>query len=272
MKRPQTLKAPGVFLLALEGRAPWELGASLAAFPLMRLAPRGDGHAVVVFPGLAASDISTLPLRAFLSERGYKPHGWDLRFNFGPRQGVLERSLERVRRIRRESGRKVSLLGWSLGGVYAREIAKLAPDDVRCVITLASPFTGHPKANNAWRIYELASGHSLDVPEQLERVREAPPVPTTSVLSRSDGIVAWQCCLQQPTALAESIEVTASHIGMGMNPAVWYAVADRLAQREGEWRAFHRYGWRSLVFRDPYRAHDSIRHPDDSRHRAHDSR
>lgn len=257
MTRQQTLKAPGAFLLALEGRALWEFGAALAAFPLMRLAPRGDGHAVVVFPGLAASDISTLPLRGFLAERGYKPHGWDLRFNFGPRRGVLERSLERVRRLRRETGRKVSLVGWSLGGVYAREIAKLAPGDVRCVITLASPFTGHPKANNAWRIYELASGHSLDDPVQLERVREAPPVPTTSLLSRSDGIVAWQCCLQQRTALAESIELAASHIGMGLNPAAWFALADRLAQREGAWRPFHREGWRGLLYRDPYRAQGS---------------
>lgn len=256
MNPTQSLKSPGPLLLALEGRAPWEFGAALAALPVMRFAPRGDGHSVVVFPGLAASDISTLPLRAFLAERGYKPHGWDLRFNFGPRAGVLERSLERVRRIRRDTGRRVSLVGWSLGGVYAREIAKLAPEDVRCVITLGSPFTGDPKANNAWRIYEFASGHSLGDREQVERVREAPPVPTTSVFSRSDGIVAWRCCLQPPQALAESIEVTASHIGMGLNPAAWYAVADRLTQREGKWRPFHRDGWRSWLYRDPYRDSD----------------
>jgi pimeloyl-ACP methyl ester carboxylesterase len=256
MSNARTLKAPGPLLLALEGRAPWEFGASLAAFPVMRFAPRGDGHAVVVFPGLAASDISTLPLRAFLGERGYRPHGWELRFNFGPRAGVLERSLERVRRIRRESGRKVSLLGWSLGGVYAREIAKLVPEDVRSVITLGTPFTGDPRANNAWRIYEMASGHTLDDIELVSRVREAPPVPTTSVFSRSDGIVAWRCCLQEPGRQAESIEVSASHIGMGVNPAAWYAVADRLAQRDGEWRAFHREGWRRWLYRDPYRAGD----------------
>jgi pimeloyl-ACP methyl ester carboxylesterase len=249
-------KPPGAFLLALEGRAPWEFGASLASFPLMRFAPRGDGHAVVVFPGLAASDLSTLPLRAFLRERGYRPHGWELRFNLGPREGVLAQSLEHVRRIRRETGRKVSLVGWSLGGVYAREIAKLLSDDVRSVITLGTPFTGHPRANNAWRIYEFASGHSLDDLEQIERVREAPPVPTTSVFSRSDGIVAWQCCVQKRGALSESIEVTASHIGMGLNPAAWFVLADRLSQAEGEWRPFHRDGWRQWLFRDPYRDGD----------------
>ena len=97
--------------------------------------------------------------------------------------------------------------------MFAREIAKLAPEDVRCVITLATPFTGHPKANNAWRIYELASGHSLEDLDAIERVREAPPVPTTSIFSRSDGIVAWPCCVQERGALCESIEVPASHIG-----------------------------------------------------------
>jgi pimeloyl-ACP methyl ester carboxylesterase len=252
----QSLKAPGAFLLALEGRAPWEFGAALAAFPLLRRAPRGDGHAVVVFPGLAASDMSTLPLRAFLAERGYKPHGWQLRFNLGPRKGVFERSLERVRKLARSTGRKVSLVGWSLGGLYAREIAKVARDDVRCVITLGTPFTGNPRANNVWRIYDLACGEGLDDADQLRRVREAPPVPTTSVFSRSDGIVAWRCCVQTRAPLAESVEVTASHIGMGMNPAAWYAIADRLAQREGRWQPFHRDGWRKWLFRDPYRAVD----------------
>ncbi len=256
MSQARSIKAPGAMLLALEGRAPWELGAALAAFPLLRCMPHGDGHAVIVFPGLAAPDMSTLPLRLFLSATGYRAYGWELRFNFGPRAGVIEASLEHVRKVRRSTGRKVSLIGWSLGGVFAREIAKLAPDDVRCVITLGSPFTGHPRANNVWRLYEFASGHKLDDPDQLASVREAPSVPTTSVFSRTDGIVAWPCCLQQRGSRAESIEVSASHIGMGMNPVTWYAVADRLAQPERRWRPFHREGWRSHLFNDPYRAVD----------------
>ncbi|HUP97666.1 MAG TPA: alpha/beta fold hydrolase [Usitatibacter sp.] len=248
------LKPPNAMLLALEGRAPWELGASVAAYPLLRFAPRGDGHAVLVFPGLATSDITTLPLRAFLAERGYRPRGWEMRLNLGPRDGVIDRCLDMVHRLRRETRRKVSLVGWSLGGVYARELAKLAPENVRCVVTLGSPFTGHPKANNAWRIYELASGHSIGDGKAFRRVREAPPVPTTSIFSRSDGIVAWRCCVQEPGPIAESIEVAASHIGMGLNPAAWYAVADRLAQREGRWKPFHREGWRQWLYRDPHRA------------------
>lgn len=256
MSQASSIKPPGALLLALEGRAPWEFGAAIAAFPLLSCMPRGDGHPVIVFPGLAAPDMSTLPLRAFLAASGYKPHGWRMRFNFGPRAGVLARSLEHVRRVRRSTGRRVSLVGWSLGGLFAREIAKLAPEDVRCVITLASPFTGHPRANNVWRLYEFASGHRVADPEELAGVREAPPVPTTSVFSRTDGIVAWPCCVQPPGTRAESIEVPASHIGMGMNPVAWYAIADRLAQREGRWKPFHRDGWRKHLFNDPYRARD----------------
>lgn len=252
--RSGAMKPPGPFLLALEGRAPWELGVALASWPILRQAPRGDGHPVIVFPGLAASDLTTLPLRTFLAALGYRPHGWDLRFNFGPRKGVLESSLERVRRLRREHGGRVSLVGWSLGGVFAREIAKLAPGDVRCVVTMGSPFTGHPKANNAWRLYELVSGHRLEDNHAMEHVRRTPPVPTTSILSRTDGIVAWRCCLQEREQRAESIEIQSSHMGIGMNPAAWYAVADRLAQREGRWKHFHRLGWRRWLYPDPYRA------------------
>jgi pimeloyl-ACP methyl ester carboxylesterase len=112
-----SIKAPSAFLMAMEGRAPWEFGMALAAWPWLMRSPEGDGHGVVVFPGLAASDGSTVPLRAFLRGRGYDARGWLLRRNFGPRAGVLEQSLEQVRKLRRESGRPVSLVGWSLGGI-----------------------------------------------------------------------------------------------------------------------------------------------------------
>ena len=247
------LKAPGMLLLALEGRAAIEWGASLAAWPLLKLAPAGDGHPVIVFPGLAASDLSTLLLRNFLAAQGYDTYGWDLGLNFGPRDGVVKRSVERVHRIYEDTGRRVSLIGCSLGGIYAREFAKALPDAVRSVITLGTPFTGDPKATNAWRLYEFASGHKLDDPELLEHLREAPPVPTTSIFSRSDGVVAWPLSLQEEATHAENIEVHASHIGMGMNPAVLYALADRLAQREGEWTRFHRSGWRKWIYQDPGR-------------------
>jgi len=247
------LKAPGVALLAMEGRAPWEWGAALAAWPMLRMAPAGDGHAVIVFPGLAAGDLSTILLRNFLKAQGYDTYGWDLGMNFGPREGVIRRSLERVEKIHRDTGRKVSLIGWSLGGIYAREFAKALPDAVRAVITLGTPFSGDPKATNAWRLYEFASGHKLDDPELLAHLREAPPVPTTSIYSRTDGVVAWPLSQQEEATHAENVEVHASHIGLGMNPAALYAMADRLSQPEGAWSRFHRTGWRRWIYQDPAR-------------------
>ena len=247
------LKAPNALLLALESRAPWELGATMAAWPLLKTAPTGDGHAVIVFPGLGAGDLSTAPLRNFLSAQGYATHGWDLGRNLGPRQGVLQKSIERIGEIYKASGGKVSLVGWSLGGIYARELAKELPTLVRSVITLGTPFAGDPKATNAWRIYQFASGHKLTNPELMARVKQAPPVPTTSIYSRSDGVVAWQLSHQTPTAKAENIEVVASHVGIGLNPIALYAVADRLAQPAGKWKKFDRSGWRQYFYRDTER-------------------
>jgi len=249
----QKLRAPGAGLIALEARAPWELGATLAAWPLLRTAPAGDGHAVIVFPGLGAGDFSTAPLRSFLSSQGYETFGWDLGFNFGPRDGVLKKSVERVMDICAMSKRKVSLIGWSLGGLYAREFAKALPEQTRSVITLGTPFSGDPKATNAWRFYEFVSGHKLDDKKMIAHIKEAPLVPTTSIFSRTDGVVAWPLSIQKESKTAENIEVIASHVGMGMNPIALYAVADRLAQREGAWQKFDRSGWRQYFYRDPNR-------------------
>lgn len=218
---------PCAYLMPFEARAPWEFGAAMAAMatmPLMRGLADSDGHAVVIYPGLAASDLNTLPLRMFLAECGYEVHGWDENVNMGPCPNAMARSIERVRRLRRSSGRKVSLVGWSLGGLYAREIARHVPGEVRCVITLGTPFVGGAQG------------------------REPPPVPTTSLYSRTDGVVDWQSSVHEPGEGREDIEIDASHSGMGLHPVAWYAIADRLAQPEGRWKPFHRDGWRAWVF------------------------
>ncbi len=244
------LEAPGPHLLALEWRAPLEVAATFALWPLLQSGPRGDGHTVLVFPGLAAPDSSTGLLRSFLRRRGYAPRCWEQGFNLGPRSGVLEACLDRVRQLADQSGRKISLIGWSLGGVYARELAKMSPEMVRCSISLGTPFTGDPKASNAWRLYECISGKMADDPEVHARLREAPPVPTTSIYSRSDGVVNWECSIQEQGEQTENIEVIASHTGMAMNPAVLHAIDDRLRQPEGRWRPFERRGLRRLVYGD----------------------
>ena len=137
--------------------------------------------------------------------------------------------------------------------LYARELAKGYPEAVRQVIPLGTPFTGHPKATNAWRLYEFVTGHKIGTPEIHEPLRTPPPVPTTSIFSRSDGVVAWQCSVEQEGPLTENIEVEASHLGMGLNPMTFYAIADRLAQPEGEWKPFERSGLRSMLYRNPRR-------------------
>jgi len=154
-------RPPSRLLLALEVRAIWELQAFLAAYPLLQRAPRGDGHPVLVLPGLAASDASTRPLRAYLTEQGYAAHGWKQGPNHGPRAGVEEGMQARLAELAERYQRKVSLIGWSLGGVFARELARRRPAQVRQVITLGSPFANEPKASNAWRLYEALSGVRL---------------------------------------------------------------------------------------------------------------
>ena len=255
---PEDLKAPNLALLALELRAPLEWGSLLPAWPLLAKAPHGDGHSVIIFPGLGANDITTAPLRKYLHHLGYRSEGWSQGFNFGPRAGVLERARAQLDEAFARSGGKVSLIGWSLGGVYARELAKQRPDKVRSVITLGTPFAGSPRSTNAWRLYELASGHSVERESASYRLSEAPPVPTTSVYSRSDGIVAWPASLQAVSAVnanTENVEVIASHLGLGLHPGAWWVVADRLAQAEGAWKPFeHKKGLHGLIFPDRNRS------------------
>jgi pimeloyl-ACP methyl ester carboxylesterase len=252
---PDDLKAPGPGLLLLEGRAPWELAALAAASPWWsQLLPAGDGHPVIVLPGLGANDFTTAPLRRFLRRRGYEPYPWRQGFNFGPNRGrpgaVLDACADLLRATVEQHGQPVSLVGWSLGGVYARELAKQMPAQVRCVITLGSPFAGHPRATNAWRFFELVSGQSVHDDNLLAELKRAPPVPTTSIYSKTDGIVAWQCCVNDavPGTQTENIEVHASHLGMGANPVALYAIADRLAQPPGQWQPFARGGLRRWFY------------------------
>ena len=211
-------------------RAGVEFASGLAALPWLRLAPRGDGHAVLVLPGLGASDDSTRMLRGFLRDRGYAVKGWGLGRNFGLRAGVERAMLETLDRMGDESGGTVSLVGWSLGGLYASGLAARRPEAVRSVVTLGSPLH-HPHATE----------------------RPTPAVPTTSIYTRSDEIVPWRCSVVTEGDSSENIEVVGSHLGLGFNPAVLFAIGDRLAQAEGQWKPFERTGCRQFVFPDPGR-------------------
>ena len=236
-------RRPSALLLLLESRALWELSSLPLAMPwLMARVPRGDAHPVLVLPGLLAGDGTTVPLRQFLSGRGYQVTGWGRGPNLGPREGVLDGMRETLARLHMRSGRKVSLIGWSLGGVYARELARGAPEQVRQVITLGSPIYGDPATgSNAWGVYKAVSGRRGVAPE--DRGDGPPPVPTTSIFTRTDGIVGWGCSIEKKGPLTDNIEIVgATHIGLGVHPLVLYAVGDRLAQPPDQWTHFRPRG------------------------------
>ena len=245
----ELVAAPGPWRVMLEARAPWEYAAMVAAAPWLNRLPLGDGHPVIVYPGLGAADITTLPLRNFLRHRGYTPYAWKQGFNFGPKHGVLESCRAQLQQVAARHGEKASLIGWSLGGLYAREMAKEQPEHTRCVITLGTPFNGHPRATNAWRLYEWVSGQNTHDPALIEQIRGTPPCPTTSIYSKTDGVVAWQCSLNPTSPRAENIEVHASHIGMGMNPLALFAIADRLRQDPQRWQPFDVTGARRWFYK-----------------------
>lgn len=238
------VRPPSKLLLLLEGRALGELVTTLLLRPLLRRLESGDGHPVLILPGFMAGDFSTRPLRRFLRDLGYAAHGWALGRNLGPRGDLEQRMGERLTELFERHGRTVSLLGWSLGGVYARVLANRSPDQVRSVISLGSPLNGDPQSTNSARLFEFVTGKRIaDIdPERLAEVRRTPPVPTTSIFSRTDGITAWQASIEEEGPQAESVEVPGSHLGLGFNPLVFCVIADRLAQPEGCWRPFFRPG------------------------------
>jgi pimeloyl-ACP methyl ester carboxylesterase len=228
---------PGLFLL--EGRALLELAACVAAYPVLRRAPAGDGHPVLVLPGFLASDFSTRTLRAFLRGRGYRAHGWKLGRNLGPRAETVEGLVGRLRDLRERHGRALSLVGWSLGGIYARELARRFPADVRQVITLGSPFRDLEATNVPRFLRAMAERRRLPETDAVRGHLAAPlPVPSTAIFSRTDAIAAWPSCCETSGPQRESIEVESSHLGLGHHPVVLLTIADRLAQPEGTWRPF----------------------------------
>ncbi|MEL6878332.1 MAG: alpha/beta fold hydrolase [Pseudomonadota bacterium] len=234
-------KPPHRFWTLTEGRAVFELGAFYATRHLLGALPKGDGHSVITMPGFMASNSSTQPMRNLLKRLGYDAHGWDSGRNVRVNEELIHRLENQLKRVSDDSGRKVSLVGWSLGGVLARELAKLHPDRVRLVMSLGSPISDDRKHTNAARLFKFFNG---DEPEkirdgQFRGLDIAPPVPTTSVLTKTDGVVHWRGSVQSPGEHpSENIVVHASHLGLGVNPSVMIAMADRLAQNESKWAPF----------------------------------
>jgi pimeloyl-ACP methyl ester carboxylesterase len=206
--------------LRLLVREPFALAARLhRAFG--RLGPLGpeDGPRVMVIPGFLATDRSTLGLQRALARAGYRVTGWGLGLNRGVRPDTLENISARLEAFA-DSGPAV-LVGWSLGGIYAREVAKRRPDLVAKVVTLGSPFSGHPRANNAWRLYELVARHPVDAPPIETVLAEKPPVPTVALWSRRDGVVAPECARGQDGERDLAIELECSHMAFAVSARAW---------------------------------------------------
>jgi pimeloyl-ACP methyl ester carboxylesterase len=240
MSRTETRAPNKALYLTDYARSIWGYGSLPASLPILAKAPHGDGHGVLVIPGLGASDVSTLTLRAFLDRVGYRTYGWGLGTNIGPTAKVVNGLPQRLNHISGRTGSPVSVIGWSLGGILARRLARTEPDQVRQVITLGSPIRLEThEQSNARRAYNLFTKRHVESIELPLEVGLGPlPVPATSIYSRLDGIVAWRACLDEVSEQSENVEVYSSHFGIGHHPAALWVIADRLALRPGEWEPF----------------------------------
>lgn len=198
----------------------------------------GDGHPVLVIPGFMASGKSTAHLRTFLRQVGYHVYDWGLGRNFGHLKN-LDQLLEKMEKIHTKHNRKITLIGWSLGGVFARHLVHQKSEWVRQIITLGSPFSNLTAPNNASWLYDLIH---RDAPistlnkDWLETLPKPVPVPSTAIYSKQDGIVPWQACIEcVENERAQNIEIKGSHIGLGVNPDVFKVIYDRLQYSEENW-------------------------------------
>jgi len=242
-------QSPGLWYLLAEARAPIEAATLVPALPALLRGPKGDGHHVVAIPPFGAGDGFTTVLRWYLGRLGYHVHKWGQNEILALHR-LSTVAVKRLDEICEEAGgAKVTLIGHSLGGIYAREVARAAPDHVRRVITVGSPFAGDLRSNVVWPMYEAVTGTRIKSipPEVMARLNQPLPVPSTAIYSKSDGVVSWQTCIDAEAPTTDNVEVPGSHIGLLHNPAVLQVIADRLAEPEGSMRPFVPSGWLRLV-------------------------
>lgn len=219
---------PPLLRFLAEGRAVVSRPFTAQAARRIAESHRGDGRAVMVIPGFMARDIFTLRLRKMLELAGYSPHGWGLGLNRGATPDLLDRLTRRLDAIAVAEGTPISLVGWSLGGLYAREVAKLRPDIVDRVITLGSPFSGNLRANRAWKLYEFLNGHPVDRPPMQVELTRKPPVKTFALWSANDGIVAPACARGLPGETDRHVRVECRHMDFVSSPAAIGAILDAM--------------------------------------------
>jgi len=238
-----TINPPSLLLALSECQILFKIPKFLLEVDVMEV-EKGDGHPVLVLPGFTGNDFITKPLRDFLKRANYKTEGWKLGFNLGYSEETFESLSKVLLGIYHYHNQKISLVGWSLGGVFARELAKVYPNIVRNVVTLGSPFVDILHGTNIKWLYRLINiifNHSeteVNV-EILQNLNQPPPVPTSSLYSKLDGIVSWECCLNDCTREdVENIDVDCHHIGFIFNPRVLRILANRLSQSEDNWKPY----------------------------------
>lgn len=234
-----SITPPSKLLVLAETRVFGELAAFFMGHPLLLTLPKGKGHPVMVLPGMAATDKSTFLLRRLLNRLGFAAYGWEQGVNLGGSE-VLNGLEQRLNQIYNQHDEKVSLIGQSLGGVFARELARNLPSKVKQVISLGSPINGNPTASNVSRLYSKRTGWQWNEFEKqafCQRM-EPPEVPCTAIYSKSDGIVAWQTAIERNNGRTQNIEVVCSHIGMAIHPPSIKVIVDRLVQSEISWKPF----------------------------------
>ena len=242
MFEQETIKSPTKLDTALDAiRAVKDIASFVSERSLLKSAPMGDGHTVMVLPGFLTSDPATSFIRNRLRKQGYNAQPWRLGMNLGPTASRDIESLlvERIKELYVTSGHKISLLGWSLGGVFAREAARRHPEMIRQVITLASPVGGSMEHTSLWDLYIKTFGRDIcksELEDKVNQIRQpVSGVPFTSIYTKEDGIVAWQIAQVEETELSQNVKIKASHVGIIFNPRVLYVIADRLAQPTDQW-------------------------------------
>ena len=247
----------GLARLASESTALMEIGALMALRRrLLDLVPQGDGHPVMLIPGFTATDRAMAYLRRFLDDCGYVASGWEQGRNLGVSRDRLDALVRRVRALVDDSGRQVSLVGWSGGGMYARALGHRLPDAIRQVITLGTPFKLDEDSldylpQGIYRLHERLSPRAPAEEQALtaEAWKSPPPVPTSSLFSERDALAPWPFCLDVTDSRSENIHVPGSHAGMTYNPLIYYVLADRLTQQAETWQPFQLGLLRRAFFR-----------------------
>ncbi len=235
---------PNIIKTVLECRAAVEGMALFGSYPLLGRAPKGEGQAVLVIPGFTTSDNGTHFLRSYLDKQGYNTFGWELGVNRGIETEQYKKLVKRLKKIAKETEQAVSLVGWNVGGLYARALANDHPKLVRMVITLASPFalpslSGVSESLSRLYLHYNSAPDGDDDNDYSDLWERTPPMPSTSIYSEGDGVINWRFCIDDENVHTENVRVLGSHLGLTVNPLAYFVIAERLSQNVNRWRSFN---------------------------------